>query len=439
MRMVPNSEYPHGFVAKALGDVERMQLLVDVKENVYTYEEDGEVKGGHGCVHFQALRRPGALWPDSWLKHIRSPQVEMNRRQSQLVEHANKVAGGIFIYPSGFAPFRHNLSNDPARIYEGTPTAHWLPQYVQPPEMPAYVVQLIQSSLSILNYIVSPFGEVERRGSSGIHFAQMQEERQAKAGPIVNEWETGWESFANLELKMWQRHQLIERPISVPDNRVGGRSGQWRREWYSSADLCSDIKVVVERGSALPTSAIATLAFYAEGAKSGMINPLEPAVRQRFYQDMKWQDALSTMDDLKADYDNAERNIHQAQDLASPAPMINPAVDDLAVHESIYRNFQKTSLFRSWDPLAQLRLTQLHGLCLVFLQRQAQQAMLMTAALGGPKEQSPPDDGRDGASGALGAAFSIGPGEPLGGVKSQLQGFGNALGPPSAGPHRVGL
>lgn len=431
-RRAPDDEYPNGFVATAIGDIEQVYAVVDIGDNPYVWEEEGELVGGHGCVHFGAIRRPGTVWFDSWLKHIRSPQTELNRRQNQQMEHGNRVASGPFIYPTGFATFDHSLSNDPARTHKGDPNARWLPQWVQPPQMPSYVVEAGKAALSILSYIVAPFGSAEQKGTSGFHYAAMLEEKRVKAGPLVDEWVTSWAEYANLELRMWQQHQIIPMSINVPNPARGRGSfkpggGGWRQEWYSAADIEGDILAVVDPSSALPTSQLATLAFYAEGAKSGMINPMEPAIRQMFYQDMKWGDALGTLDDMRQDMENAEHNIHLCQDLTQPQPLINPQIDDLQVHEQVYRNFQKTSTFQAWDDMAKLRMMQLHGLTQVFLQRQLMAATMMQTALAGGAQM--------GGNPVLESAGAVGPGAPQGGQQTMTQGFGDAVTPNSAGPH----
>ncbi|MBK8100625.1 MAG: hypothetical protein IPK26_26345 [Planctomycetes bacterium] len=434
----PDGEFPEGFVATAIGSPEYIHAVIDIGDNPYTWEQEGELVGGLGCTHFGAIRRPGAMWFDSWLKHIRSPQTELNRRQSQQMEHANRVASGPFIYPIGFSTFKHSLSNDPARMYEGPAHTSWLPQWVQPPQMPNYVVEAGRAALSILSYIVSPFGQTETKGSSGYHYAAMLEEKRTKAGPLVDEWEGSWEAHSNLELRMFQRHQGIPVNISVPMAPAGRgsfqpRTGRWRQEWYSAADVEGDIQAIVDQGSALPTSTLASLAFWAEGAKSGMINPLEPSIRQKFYQDMRWGDAMGTLSDMRQDYENAEHNIHLAQDLAQQQPLVNPQVDDLGVHEQVYRNFLKTDQFKAWNPMAQLRLQQLHGIVQLLLQRQAMQATMMQAALAGGATV-----GGGGENPQLASAAAIGPGEPMGGQQTMTQGFGNAILPNSAGPHEPG-
>lgn len=426
----PCEKYPQGALIWTLGSRENQELVVFNKPNPYVYEENGQLVGGIPVVHFGQIPYEGRFWCNSWLRQLRTPQEEVNRRSSQTVEWANVNSNAPFMYPESFDGFAQNGSNEMGRQHKGPDQATWLPQYAKTNPLPDAIVKSMELSLSLVDRIVAPFGgganELPKNVTSGLQLGMYQEQMREKLRPLVDMWESGWSKWYAMYLRYIQKFWQVEQQISYM-----GANDKWRADVFNGEDLSSELAVDIVEFSTMPTSQMAALGMHTELYKAGIMNPLNPRHVAKTWRDMKWGDMQATEEDFSRDQTNADSNIEACRDPSGPGPVINPEIDDLQTHEEIYRAFMKEKEFRdTWDMMAQRKMTMLHAGVKALLVRQQAEAMYAQMAMeagmpGGPKSNGSTGGARGGAQQK--SAQAIGPGAPAGGAASGMtSGFGGA-------------
>jgi hypothetical protein len=90
-------------------------------------------------VMFPGRPIPGRFWPDSVVQQLRQPQTELNKIRSQILESAQRTGNPAFM---ASRQANINYSGVPGeRIDYDDTVPNAVPRYLQPPPMPAYVIQ----------------------------------------------------------------------------------------------------------------------------------------------------------------------------------------------------------------------------------------------------------------------------------------------------------
>ncbi len=363
--------------------------------------------------HFGMIQVPNCLWHDTFLTSCVSPQREVNRRISQLVECGNLTANPQVVVPSnGFAP--QVLTNRPGGVMRQDPNAPWRPYYLPGPNMPAYAVQQIERSLQMMDSIASPFGpsssSLPKGATSGIHFSLLQNMAQQKTSTMTENWECGWKDVWSFAIDTYRSYGILPRHYEY------GFEGSWRDFYLAGRDLPKRIRFEITKGSSAPKSRATSFAEWMEILK--VVGPMlmqDPRAMNQFWTDIGYGDMVRTYRDRTEDADKAQRNIQEC--LEGNQPIIDDW-DDPDIHMPIYESEMNTDAYKKqWPDRARISLFALREMFKAKKLEQLMQAQAALAMAGAPKQ---PGAGEPPMSAAQGPFAAAEPGAPVGGNEPHM-------------------
>lgn len=374
----PGSEHPHG--KRICWGGEQILAEYDAEENPY--------------VMFGGTRVPGRFWPTSIVTQLRSPQTELNKLRSQIVENANRL-GNPALLKSRQANVKYTgLPGEQIEFDDTVPNA--TPSYLSPPEMPVYFqheVERIERSIQE----ISGMHEVSNaKVPAGVTAASainlLQEADDTRLGPEVYGMEDALARAGTTILKLRARYNDDPRLI-----QIAGEDGDWDIFEFKGTMLADNQNVEVQAGSALPQSKAAKMATMQE-----LLNlifqygvQVDPRDLRRFFKDYQ----IGGLERLFSGLSQDELQINDENRRMAQGEMLPlNSYDNDPIHIQGHQEYQKTSRYRRLPPESQaifeMHVTQHQERYTAQVEMQMAQQAAMAQAEKAPPEGGPGQTGQ---------------------------------------------
>jgi hypothetical protein len=296
---------------------------------------------------FKGIPVPGRFWPTSTVEQHRSPQAELNKIRSQVVENAQRIGN-----PAILCSRQANIQ------YQGTPgeridfddtVQNALPSYLQAPQMPAYVLQQQDRIEASIQEISGQHEVSKAQVPAGVKAASainlLQEADDTRLGPAIYDMEEALGLAGQKLLKLVAQYWTDERTIMI-----AGEDHAWDVMLFRGAALRENTHVEVQAGSAFPKSKAAK-----QAAIQDMLNlrmqysgePVDPVTMQKVLRDMEAGGLEKLFGDLTASVAQVNR---ENQQISQGAELpVNP-FDEHQVHIHVHQEFQRSATYSQLGP-----------------------------------------------------------------------------------------
>lgn len=253
-------------------------------------------------------------------------QVAYNAAWSNYLEHLKKVGNARLLIPASQMEMNDALVDDPGkplRFMDGPNSS--LPQYLAPPQLPAWVRDIIADLRSEIDTIIG-ITDVQRgiapsnAPDSGYGFEILNQNSKGPIGRISNEMARGWGAFASMALKLYEDNVETTHTATVSYANKMPQSIEW-----TGKDLAKQTTAIVPLDAIMPRSRAATQKFVEQ--MMNMRPDLFPniATIARSFEIPGAEDLINAIDEQQA---QAERYCHymaQGQ-MIKPEPWHNGGV-----------------------------------------------------------------------------------------------------------------
>ena len=324
---------------------------------------------GHGELPLHMMGHipfPVGQFPMSILQQIKGPVVELSKTESQIMENRNLMANPIWLIPKQLQITAPLVNKPGARIEFNFMPNVPEPKPVEMPEMPKYVMDLIEilkdHILEISGQGETSQGKVPAGARSGVAIAYLQEEDDTRIGVTVQEFEELVEAVGNQIL-----HVIAEKYTTPRTVRIYKKHGDDEVFDFIGSELDGAASVICQAGSALPRS---------KAAKQQYILDLWDRKLEQDPRKVRQMLELSEgePDEWEVDLDQAERENHLLQNGEDPGVKEwynHPA------HHYVHRNFMKSADYMALDQETQQLFEEHDQEHTYYEEQQAQQAAAM--------------------------------------------------------------
>jgi hypothetical protein len=298
---------------------------------------------------FSGIPIPGRFWPTSIVEQLRNPQTELNKIRSQILENAQRLGN-----PALLASRQANIN------YSGVPgeridfddtVPNAIPTYLQPPNMPAYVLQQ-QERIEAAMQDVSGQHEVSNaqvpagvKAASAINL--LQEADDTRLGPAIYDMEETLGQAGSMLLKLTAQYWTDERTIMI-----AGKDHALDAVVFKGAALKENTEVEVQAGSQFPKSKAAK-----QAAIQDMLNlyfqylgqqPMNKRMIGKVLEDMEAGALAKLFGDVSVDESQINR---ENQIMSQSTPLMINAFDNHEAHIEGHEEFQKGPTYANLGPL----------------------------------------------------------------------------------------
>ncbi len=200
-------------------------------------------------IKFPGVERPGAVYDEALVTHVRPLNKELNRTLSQIVEHKNLTLKPQMIAPVG--SLRQRLTSEPGAVFEYQPIQGLAPDWRPIPNLPAYVFEHlanIQQRIDVLfNRMPSERGSLPARVDAGYTVELIQEAVADQLSPVIQRLEYSLAKAGDMIAKLAQRYYIEPRLL-----RIKGAGSSVQVKKFMQADLAGGFSFHAEAGSGLP-------------------------------------------------------------------------------------------------------------------------------------------------------------------------------------------
>lgn len=371
---------------------------------------------------FRGIPVPGRFWPDSIVTQLVSPQIELNKRKSQIAENAMRIANPPLLVSRQAVRQGEEIWNGlpGEKIFYDDTMPNSVPQFLQTPELPGYVredIDRIQQAIQEISgqHDVS-HGQVPTGVTAASAINLLQEADDTRLGPDIQDMEITLAGAGSKILQLVAAYYKDTRTI-----KIVGNEGAWDLRDFKGAHLKGNTDVEVQAGSGMPRSKAAK-----QAAMQDLLNlvmqygvQVEPRDLRKFFQDYEVGGLDRMFATLGADEGQVQR---ENQKLAAGEELKPNSFDNHPIHIAGHDEFRKSP-----------RYEQLPGPLKANVDRHVaehQQAM----------EPPPPPPGSEGPEGPPPPPGPGGPGGPVTdfgpvppGAPSNMPPTGGPVGPPGPG------
>lgn len=226
----------------------------------------------HGEYPFSKLDHipSGKFYSTSSIEDLIPLQKEYNRKFSQVVENANRMAKLQLMAERGAVDAR-KMTTEPGQLIEYNP-GYNKPEAAPSPQLPAYVPQLMDRIITDWNDVSGQHevshGQVPPGVTAATAISFLQERDETKLSPTFSSLERAIEKTARQSLVLVHDYWTVEQTVQVT-----GPEGSFDSMTFKGSDLANNLDIRIEAGSALPTSKAARQAFILDMMKMGFIKP----------------------------------------------------------------------------------------------------------------------------------------------------------------------
>jgi hypothetical protein len=402
-------------------------LSIDQQGMPYTH-------GDYPFAHFGHIPT-GKFYRRSVIESIVPLQRELNRKRSQIVEAANKMARPQLMAPKGSVDAR-KITTEPGLLIEyvpGLPPPQPLP--LQP--LPSYVleeVNRLQADIEDLSGQHQVSRGVAPSGiTAGTALNYLQEADDTMLATTISSIERGWETVAKQTLALCVQYWDVPRTV-----KVTGIDSSFDAQQLLGSDIKSGTDIRMEGGSALPTSKAAKQSLIMDMMTKGFIDPkdgmsvLEIGGTQTLFSKLRVDESQAQRENIKLRSvdPNILDQINQQQDMlqqqaamqGGQLPPISSIVpvntwDQHDIHVEVHNRFRKTQAFESLPDTIKAEFEKHVNLHL----QEIQTAMMQVQQFGPGAPQQSPDAATEGMPGEMGT-------DGTGGEPAELMGGGGPNG-----------
>lgn len=300
-------------------------------------------------VHFQGIPVPGNIWAMGMVELLRGPQVELNKTRSQIVENAQRI-GNPAILKSRQANTQYSGVPGEQIDFDDT-TQNAVPTYLQPPQMPQYVLQQQDRIEQSLQEISGQHEVSNAQVPAGVKAASainlLQEADDTRLGPAIYDMEETLGRAGSMLLKLVAEYWSDERTILI-----AGEDHAMDAMVFKGAALKENTHVEVQSGSAFPKSKAAK-----QAAIQDMLNlyfqyqggqPMNKRQLGKVLRDLEAGGLERLFGDLSSDEGQINR---ENQQLSEGQPLPVNSYDNNQAHIEGHTEFQKGPSYLRLGPV----------------------------------------------------------------------------------------
>jgi hypothetical protein len=301
----------------------------------------------YGClpyVMFKGIWVPGRLWPSSIVEFLRSPQTELNKIKSQLIENLQRFGNPSLLCSKQAGIAIEGVPGERVDYDDTTPNA--IPSYLMPPSIPAWVEKQIERCEQSIQEISGQHEVSNAQVPPGVKAASainlLQEADDTRLGPTIRQMEDTMGEAGTMLLKLVAENWTDERMVMI-----AGEDHAWDAMSFRGAALKGNTRAEVQAGSSFPHSKAARQAAMQDILQlflqyEGV--PIDPRQLRKF---LKLYEA-GGLEALFADLTVSESQINREhQKLAQGIPIgINP-FDEHQAHILGHTEWQRTASYEN--------------------------------------------------------------------------------------------
>lgn len=299
-------------------------------------------------VMFSGIKVPNRFWPTAVTTQLRGPQIALNKLESQIQENANRL-GNPSILKSRQANVYYGGVPGEEVLYDSTVTDA-VPQFLVPPNMPAYVDQRLQRILESMNEI-SGLHEVSNASvPTGVTAASainlLQEADDTRIGPEVQDMEYSLGEAGTKLSRLLAKYVSDERIL-----RIAGEDESWDIFAFRGTMMGEEPTVECQAGSAMPRSKAAKQAAMLEVLQTMFQYGLVPDQRdlRKFFADYE----VGALDALFGGLTTTEQQIQRENHRMSQGTAVDiNAYDEDQEHIDGHEETQRAAGYGNWSPEA---------------------------------------------------------------------------------------
>jgi hypothetical protein len=220
-------------------------------------------------VWFQHIMASTSIWPDSIITQIRSPNLELDKTVSQLIENKDYMSNPMWVIATQHK-IRGEIKNVAGSIVRyrhvpNIPPPAPIPGVQMPSQVENIVAALRDQILDVSGQSEVSRGRVPSGARSGVAVAYMQEEDDSKIAPTVDTFEESVALMGSLILERFSQFYSFDRIL-----RFYRRDGVFDVRKFKGADLKDNTDVICQAGTAMPRSKAARQQYALELASLGI-------------------------------------------------------------------------------------------------------------------------------------------------------------------------
>ncbi len=324
----------------------------------------GQGKKFYPLIHYRFGTVGGRAWGYTPADDLLPKQYQLNKAESLFTLIMSRMANPVWMIPVNTNPTR--ITGEIGIQIEYTPVGAQAPSRVPGAEAPQSLVKYIEDVRNSFDELSGAFSAVRGR-SLGTRtpvgtVQSLQERGFGRWATVFVGLEEGYEELARKGLEIWRQNSKTPRVMAIK-NALGGYSFSE----LQAADWDDGIDVEVEAGSSRPHTQAEKLQAYMQLGQTGVLDFTDESQKIKMLEDlgfmnmkpgveedtkaayrenaefMEWAKALKAAL-LETPLPDAERMITEA--MAQMPIMVEPLVDDHAVHFLTHRRLALTDEFR---------------------------------------------------------------------------------------------
>lgn len=298
-------------------------------------------------IMFRGMPVPGRFWPSSLAEQLRGPQTELNKIRSQIVENAQRIGNPALLCARQAATNYSGIPGERIDFDDTVPNA--IPSYLQPPQMPQYVLQQQDRIEQSMQEISGQHEVSNAQVPAGVKAASainlLQEADDTRLGPAIYDMEEALGYAGTMLLKLVAQYWTDERIIMI-----AGEDHFWDSKQFKGAALKGNTRVEVQAGSAFPRSKAAK-----QAAMQDVLNlflqytgqPINPRDMRKFLKDYE----AGGLERLFGQMSGSEAQVNREnQQIAQSEPIPINTYDEHQVHVDGHTEFQRGPTYKLLGP-----------------------------------------------------------------------------------------
>lgn len=306
-------------------------------------------------VMFSGLKVPNRFWPTAITTQLRPLNVDLNKLKSQVAENAARLGNPSVLTSRQANVFYGGVPGE--RVEYDSTVSDAVPQFLQPPPMPQYVLDQEQKIIDAMTEISGQREVSNATVPTGVTAASainlLQEADDTRIGPEIQDMEFALGQAGTKVARLRAKYNSDERLI-----RIAGEDGNWDIFAFRGAMMGEEPTVECQAGSAMPRSKAAKQAAGLEVLglmfQYGMV-PEQRDLRM-FFRDYE----VGALDRLFGGLTATERQIQaENRGLTQGEAMPINAFDVDEDHIDGHEEYQRSDRFRQLPPEIQ-QLIEMH-------------------------------------------------------------------------------
>lgn len=174
----------------------------------------------YGCLPyamFPGVAVPGRFWPDAVTTHLRPIQVQRNKLLTQIRANVERFGNPTLLMDALSGNEYYGVPGEIIRHNAASPFQ--LPQFLQPPQLPAHVFNLLQEMDAAMREIAGQYEVSQGTVPTGVTAASaislLQEQDATRIGPDVEVTELALSEVGQHTLALQVKYYTVERTIAI--------------------------------------------------------------------------------------------------------------------------------------------------------------------------------------------------------------------------------